>query len=572
MRKERIRHTLNALDDLEPPDKASLLNRTVAVHNRGIVSIDHDIPLPRPRPLLWRRPALTAVMVVLLLALGGGAVWGTEAYTYHTAADFFASYGLTTEGLDHSDYWAVYRDITQGRFELPATAELLRENLNPVTDGNGQVTDTLSASDWAVLWQSWINRHTTDNPPVPEIPDNPLTDDTSRDVTVTHIPVNGQSESYTVSLNGQCFYPDANLEQAALEELGQVTTDYFPITYSSYVKEGYFCRMIGNDIVWSVEIGDLNYVKYKLYKNCLFVAGQTEGDTPNIRVFKISTAGTVLWEAEIDHGNTQELPQCFVCDENTVTLFSRTDRVNISVTVFDNNTGTVQRETATAVEESFIPTISEAIPYQDGYLLRMADKKNTLLVVNSEGIITDRYTYGDSESNYSICNMTEVNGYMYLSITVTDSDSGSRGIPQVYDWLLQFALPNNGFSIPDDDEFTQELDSRIRDCYQALLLICDADTLTPVSFYLMDDGYPASLSMLTVEDGEFIYATPGHEGEAEALQAGCLQWVVEVPYNVAFSPSTSSYTFSGDSFAYTYSISPDGTVRRSISIGDDYRA
>ena len=67
---------------------------------------------------------------------------------------------------------------------------------------------------------------------------------------------------------------------------------------------------------------------------------------------------------------------------------------------------------------------------------------------------------------------------------------------------------------------------------------------------------------VTVMDGAYAidHESSLHGSSISVNQDGSLTWVVESPYATAYSPYTSAYTIRGSSYAYFYTLTPDGKI------------
>ena len=66
----RIKAQMQALDSLPMPDKAAMMSRVNAYAKAGITSLDPPpYELPKPRPLLVRRPAMAAALALAIVGV-----------------------------------------------------------------------------------------------------------------------------------------------------------------------------------------------------------------------------------------------------------------------------------------------------------------------------------------------------------------------------------------------------------------------------------------------------------------------------------------------------------------------
>lgn len=579
MRTSELQTALQALDHLPMPDKTAALGRANAYAKAGITALDPPAyPLPTPRPPLLRRPALAAAVALTLVGIGAGSVLGADLYTYEKAADFFADYGLSTEGLERGDLWAVYRDIIEGRFSLSDTAWMLQSNMGITPSGS------LSAEEAESLWEGWKEDHASSAAP-------PL--NVSYRIQVTHRDLlSGHAQRISHPRDTAFFTPNPIAE----EEIRSYATDNYSgtypgpaiqdISYSIYSRDGsgtfHFMKRKGGQTVWMIPLDGLDsYIQYTSTDDYVAVAGETPGESPNILLYLISPDGEVLWSRTLDNGETQELPQYILFGEDTVTLFSWTDRIHICRSVFDLS-GNLLENSISTLEKGPVYTIQQAFPFRDGHLLLMnhTDTDTSLYYMNAEGIITDSYgfedgggagiphtnAYSDAHAfDLTVDHILEANGYLYISLTGA-GDGDGRAISDVLEWLHPYfqgiALGENGGPVSNMDRtfLKEEFAARVRACYRSFLLVCDPETMEVLSVTVMDGAY-------TTDRQNNLF--PSIQADAE----GNIRWEVESPFATLFSPYTSSFSIAGSSYRYTFTLTPEGKVIGGpyVSVGSYYR-
>lgn len=577
MRTSELQTALQALDHLPMPDKTAALRRVNVYAKAGVAALDPPAyHLPTPRPPLLRRPALAAAVALSVIGVGAGAVAGVDLYRYNTASDFFADYRLSTDGISRRDLWEVYRDVVTGQFSLPATGQMLQSNagLSP--------SDSLSAEEAESLWEGWKEDHAPTAV-------TPL--DVSYYIRVTHHDrVSGHSQKTARPHDTAFFTPNPTAE----EEIRSYVTDFsgtylgpaIPDIPYSYSRDDsgaiHFMKRKGGQTVWTITLDGLDsHIRYTGTDDYVAVAGETAGESPNILLYLISPDGEILWSRTLDNGETQELPQYFLIGEDTVTLFSWTDRVSICRSVFDLS-GNLLENSISTLEKGPVYTIQQAIPFLEGHLLLMnhTDTDTSLYYMNAEGIITDSYGFEDggglgipyTEGASGVCaytltvdRMLEANGYLYISLTGT-GDGDGRAISDVLEWLHPYYQGNawgeNGDPVINmDRSFSQdEFVARVRACYRSFLLACDPETMEVLSVTVMDGAY-------TTDRQSSLF--PSIQADAE----GNIRWEVESPYATIFSPYTSSFSIAGSSYRYTFTLTPEGKVigEPYVSVGSGYR-
>ncbi|MBQ7910062.1 MAG: hypothetical protein IJ363_04690 [Clostridia bacterium] len=561
MRTSELQTALQALDHLPMPDKTAALGRANAYAKAGITALDPPAyPLPTPRPPLLRRPALAAAVTLSVIGVGAGAVAGVDLYHYNTASDFFADYRLSTDGISRSDLWEVYRDVVTGQFSLPATGQMLQSNagLSP--------SDSLSAEEAESLWEGWKDTHM----PSDGVFGEGVTIDTPYSIQIIHNDLTaGTQQSLPAPRNSFFFTPNAQAEKRLNPtDVTYPIPDYMSYDYTKSDTELILQRKDGDSILWSLSLGKLDYVylsRLTVTEDCVVAIGyERDGTERRYRVFMISPRGELIKSVPLGTDTEPESLLYTLCEKNTVTLFTCAgeDSGRIRRTVYELS-GDATESTLSTLPHGRISNVRQVIPLGDGHLLVAtlpdAIEQNVLYRMNAMGEITNCYTLEDgglSAQSYTdpfdlhIDRIQESNGYLYISITGTSATRLSRVVSWCNgylhsaedSWLGSEIFSGNNYGIPQN-----ELANRVRACYRAFLLVCDPATMEILSVTVMDGAYP------TEHQGSAI---PSIETDAD----GHILWVVESPYATIYSPFTSSFSMAGDSYRYTFTLTPEGKV------------
>lgn len=561
MRTSELQTALQALDHLPMPDKTAALGRANAYAKAGITALDPPAyPLPTPRPPLLRRPALAAAVTLSVIGVGAGAVAGVDLYHYNTASDFFADYRLSTDGISRRDLWEVYRDVVTGQFSLPATGQMLQSNagLSP--------SDSLSAEEAESLWEGWKDTHM----PSDGVFGEGVTIDTPYSIQIIHNDLTaGTQQSLPAPRNSFFFTPNAQAEKRLNPtDVTYPIPDYMSYDYTKSDTELILQRKDGDSILWSLSLGKLDYVylsRLTVTEDCVVAIGyERDGTERRYRVFMISPRGELIKSVPLGTDTEPESLLYTLCEKNTVTLFTCAgeDSGRIRRTVYELS-GDATESTLSTLPHGRISNVRQVIPLGDGHLLVAtlpdAIEQNVLYRMNAMGEITDCYTLEDgglSAQSYTdpfdlhIDRIQESNGYLYISLTGTSEERLSDVCSWCIgywenaenSWLGSEIFSGLNYGIPKD-----ELAHRVRACYRAFLLVCDPATMEILSVTVMDGAYP------TEHQGSAI---PSIETDAD----GHILWVVESPYATIYSPFTSSFSMAGDSYRYTFTLTPEGKV------------
>lgn len=553
MRTSEIKSTLQAMDGLAMPNRAEILRRVTAAHARGITALDPpSYPLPTPRPPLLRRPASAAALALALLGIGIGSAVGVEQYTYRTALDFFADYNLSTEGLSRGELWEVYRDITTGSFSLSDTAWVLQSNMGLPISGS------LSAKEAESLWEGWKEDPAS---PIPEgITVSPR--DMNRRITFTHTQFPEQAtKTVRYSMRVPCFEPNMEAEKAALAAsasnpmLPSVQKDdtgfYYDIRYDVHTAQSYLCKRKDSTVIWSHPVEDLQMDRVHIAGEYIAVTGSTEGaQHKDILVYLFTQDGELCWQTIIDHGSSENVQQ-FLYENHTIKLISKADSCNICYTVLDMK-GNILQSVVNKQNAVTTPNIGSVVPFKNGYIL-IPYRSNSLFVMDQNGIITDYCDYSDAnaygedgDEDFVIIDVLPTLDRIYIRIEVTDKSESGRPIDPALALIREKISDTDAFPCISDPPYN-DIIMAVREAYRSLLLVCDANTLEPITAYQMNEAYPSYVDLSQNRDGS-------------------IAWTSSAPYVTAYSPYTSAYTLLGTSYDYVYTIRPDGSVEDEVHV------
>lgn len=553
MKTSDVKHRLEDLNALPLPDKAAMLSRVNAYAKAGIVSLDPPpYALPKPRPLVIRRPALAAALALAVAGVGAGSALGADLYRYTTASDFFEDYALSTEGLSRGEVWAVYRDITTGNFSLPATGQILQSNMGQ------SPSDSLSAEEAESMWEGWKDTHA---PSTVE----PL--DVSYNLHITRRDLQSGHGGMSARPYDAAFYsPNLQAEETLFwsnEESSPVPKSSDPYGYTYQTDMWVFYREENGTRIWTAPLVNLHGITYGYTEDYVVIAGYRT-DPVETYVLLLSSEGKFQWEVKLSEG-LKESPTLFLCEEDSIILFSGGNGL-ICRTVFGLD-GTVQSRYENILDETGSCFLQKVFPVSGGYLLMTAvtqasEQVFRLCRMNEDGVITNVYTYEDGGGTglpynpygggvfgaytfrMEIESVVEANGYLYISITGEGCREG-RDMVTVMKLLNSYwqesFFDSSSVAIP-----RLEFINRVRACYRSFLLVCDPETMEPLSVTIMDGAYTA----------ERQSSVPSIETDAD----GNIRWIVESPYATVYSPYTSSFSIAGDSYRYTFTLTPEGKV------------
>ena len=440
---------------------------------------------------IWAKWGALAACLALIVSLAGGTLIA-EAKAYSTAVKFFEVNGLSMEGLNRSDVKAVYRDITTKSFTNDKTAQVMERSVPGMEISQREPTPEELAALWD--WNMWRNAQSR------------------------------AGISYRI-----------DIQEKMDETLG------FDVMDKSTLE----CYRDG-ELLWTAEIHDF------LAEGSVFTADGTavwgrndtwSSEQPTCAwLARIDMSGGILWRQQMDHGFKHEYISHILDNrDGTWAVISRGDLRYLCLSQYDTDGN----------ELSFHKTevgnlgIWNAARLGDGYLAQLGNitdgETDRLGKLDREGNLLDSFLYEGEDCDYTITNMIEFGGRVYLSAYAVPKQTDGGGRHEIAN-ILAYLFDNNIWEIS-----SEELTPMVRDNYTAVLLLCDPEGGTPEIFYSVKGSLGGRL---TVND------------------TGELGWDVESVVSTFFSPATNSFTIGGTCQGFCYTFDNAGTLLRQEDTGE----
>lgn len=418
-------------------------------------------PASRKGRLIWRSKVAIAACLALALCLAlGSYAYAAEVKAYNAAVQFFADYGLSTEGLTRSQIKAVYRDITTESFTYSKTAEVIRNSFSTGPVGGYEI------------WE---------DAPTPEDVENLWNDMNYNGMFVPYVRDNYQFDVELIQ-NAEGRVTDEKRYMEKHEADAVIWRVYLPFGFGRY------CEVADGVIVFGYETS--------------YDSGQAKTDC---WIGKIDHSGTLLWLHMLENGFDREFPEgVLVNADGSYTLFTRGDNQFLCVSRY-----TPEGELVLYKETDLGPyNIGHVANYGDGYLLQMrTGEKNEVsrfVQVDQQGNVQSGFSYKDPKNNYVIQDMIEWGGKVYVSAYATPKpgeDEPIYGISSEIDHILDYVFNLEGWKIS-----SEELTTMVRDNYAAVLLVCDPNHGGKLQvFYTIPGSLGADL--MISDDGRLIWET-----------------------------------------------------------------
>lgn len=433
------------------------------------------------RPPAYRTWLAAAACLVVIVSLTGG-ILVAEAKEYNAAVDFFEENGLSTEGLSRSDVKAVYRDITSQHFTYDKTAEVIERAVPGLEISQREPTP----EELAALWER--NMQLNAQP------------QTGVSYTIHYVDRPHETLGFDV------------LDKSVLEcyqDGGLIWTAEFPglcVEDGAHTSAG--TAVWGHNDTWSSE--------QPVYSS----------------VARVDEAGNILWQKQLDHGFQYEyISQVVDNADGTWAVVSRGDFRYLCLSRYDMD-GNELFHHATEVGNYGIWNV---VRLGDGYLVQLGNTMDgetaRLVKLGRDGNVLDTFVYEGEDCDYTVTDMIEFGGRVYLSAYAVPKQTDEGGRHEIAD-ILAYLFDSHFWAIS-----SEELTPMVRDNYTAVLLLCDPEGGAPETFYSVKGSLGGKLA---VND------------------TGELAWDVESIVNTFYSPATNSFTIGGTCQVFCYNFDSSG--------------
>lgn len=400
-----------------------------------------------------------------------------EAKEYGAAVEFFEDNGLSMEGLSRAEVKAIYRDITTQKFIYGKTAEIIKQTVPGLEITQREPTPEELARLWTQnLWR---------NQP-------------------------GAGISYCYDYQYKFDVLDKSILKCYRDGTLLWASDFpgYFIKDSTYTTAG--------TVVWGRN--DTYSSEQRAYS---FLA-------------RLDENGNILWQHKLNHNFQHEYIAAVLDNgDGTLAVISRGDLKYLCLSQYNVD----------GSELSFHKTevgnlgIQNAARLGDGYLVQLWNSTQgetaRLVKLDQEGNILDGFIYEGEDCYYTITDMVEFGGWIYLSayaVPEQNDKSGRYEISNILDYV---------FDKEDWEISSEELTPIVRDNYTAVLLLCNPNGGAPETFYSVKGSLGGKLNINDM--GELV-------------------WNVESITNTFFSPATSSFTIGGTCQVFRYTFDDAGIL------------
>ena len=442
-----------------------------------------------------------AACLVLTMVVSLSWVVIAEAVEYKTALDYFEKNGLSTEGLSRSDIKAVYHDIITKSFTYGKTADVLKKSAY-VSGLELELPDKSSAEvSGEVSEKDYSSRDNNGNGIILQADNQDIFNDEGAKI----------SQESIVS----CYKDDELLWTKEIPDTHILIDSYL------YTDDGLV--FYGMNIVWS-----------SIYDN-----------TTKFYIGFIDNEGTIEWGIVPDHGFQYEnISSVLDNGDGTIAVISEGDNNFLCLSLYDKN----GNETCFKKNDIGSHTIYKASHFKDDYIIygvmNRDETEYFILKIDREGNISDDFinSYETEDMKYSIDDMTECGGQLYLSADALPKDywNENNEFAEISEYFN--AHETSDYYIPDD-----VLTTIVEKYNNAVLLVCDTESGEPKRFYSVSGACTGKLSVN--DNGE-------------------MEWEVAKIISTYFSPYTSSHSIGGKCRVHRYVFDTNGVLIRQEDTGE----
>lgn len=402
-------------------------------------------PAARKGKMIWRPKLAIAACLALVLCLGlGSYAYAAEVKEYNAAVQFFADYGLSTEGLTRSQIKAVYRDIITESFTYGKTTEVI---LSKTTVGGYEIDQLplqFSPEELEKLWESLYQslrsgrRYEHDS-------------------------------SYDYDEKGHLHWIGSTIRKYDNNDslLWSFTTDHFQIKDYQEVSDGVI--LIGRkEVSWSSARIDFSYIA------------------------KLNHSGQLQWEHLFRNDfdlNSEYIAKVVENSDGSYAVFSRGDSTYLCLSQYTSD----GERTLFQKTEVGNYAIKNAVRLGDGYLVQLFSSREgvcaNIVKVDRKGNVSDSFTYSDEEHSYCIQDTIEYGGKVYLSAYAVPKPNVAGDYREIQT-ILDYVFSQKNWEIPES-----KLTEMVRQNYTAMLLVCDPDSGVPQEFYSVTGALGGALKV-----------------------------------------------------------------------------
>ncbi len=402
--------------------------------------------------------AVPAACVAVAAGVGGFAI-AEEAKEYNSAVEFFEENGLSSEGLSRDDLKAVYRDITTNSFTNGKTAEVFRNSVA----GTEILQSEPSPDELEFFWNNNVNAN-------------------------AYAYTKGTPVKYSIDYVGSKRGDDHEKVTVKCEKDGAVLwTADFPNFGTRWEDDDLYVERAQFISGKTAVIGSTCHYRE------ITADSKSDGVTHSFLTL-IDDNGNKLWTYSFDHGFDWEYVYRIVENGDDLICLGVGDNDSLLVTELDKNGNEINFNKA---KIDGIIDVRNTVKLGNEYLAQIwTDSGERLVKIDENGNVTENYFYESDDCDYSIVDMVEFEGKVYLSACSFPKGKGGAFAYGEYSTLSDVIIVNRNSYEPCD------ITEPVRQFYTAVLLVCDPNGGKPETFWSAKNAVGGDLD---VSEGKLIW-------------------------------------------------------------------
>lgn len=308
----------------------------------------------------------------------------------------------------------------------------------------------------------------------------------------------------------------------------------------------------GDSIVWEYQIpANMGWCEFSVGEQYICLYSRYSVISDNLHLILLNPDGTVHARTVIaEERDSEDIQNVVFCEDRLVVFIYGFDFQGdrwLYIHEYDLNCALQQK----LQYNTHLSAIRNGQPLGSGYIVYLDisyDEPTSLgrfMVFDQDCNPLSDFSYTLPDRELHIVDYLEAGGKLYISANATPlSPPGGTGYNQSHeetDTLLDIIHDRDNIHLDND------VTDLVQDNYEAVLLVCDSQTLEPIGSY-------TAMGCL--------------DGTITVTAEGGINWDLCRPVSCYYSPGTSSFSIGGQSCILRYSFDRDGSYSQWIHTGE----